>query len=219
MNIINTNLLINLVAGCFFIGANLQAQFPTPQIECKIKNCLNPASDSATPAVCDVANGQKIEIHIGLNTITFNPLIAPLLNPNPIPPQGEYFLLKVIRASDGTEMPVEINKTGGGRNLNLFTEEIYLEIPETKETRHAKAQAAWNKAKAQHIEANHWGVKDADMAEALEQNLVENQIGKFKVLCSYNSNKAGTWNGQVSSTPIEINVVDKGTSLDKLTNP
>jgi hypothetical protein len=171
------------------------------------------------PAVCDVANGQEIEIHIALNTITFNPLVAPSLNPNPIPPQGEYFLLRVIRDSDGAEMPVDIKKTGGGKNLSLFTEDIYLEIPETKETRQAKARAAWNKVKSQHVEVNHWGVKDADMADALEQNLVENQLGQFKIICIYTSHKPGIWNGQVSSTPIKINVVDKGTSLDRLTNP
>jgi hypothetical protein len=220
MNITNSNVLMSLVAACFLAEANLHAQFPTPQIVCTINNCLNPLGGGAMPAVCDVANGNEIKLHIGLNTITFNPLVAPALNPNPIPLQGEYFLLKVIRDSDGAEMHIKVNDTGGfGKDLNYLTAEIYLEIPETKEIRQAKALAAWVKAKSQHLEANHWGVKDADMANALEQNLVENQLGHYKVICSYISNKPGTWDGQVSSIPIEINVIYKGTSLDKLTNP
>jgi len=210
---------MGVIAGVFFVLTNLYAQFPVPQIDCKITNCLNFVGQKAKPAVCDVSNGELIEIHIELNTIAFNPLVYPTLNPNPIPPEGEYLRLKVVRESDGAEMPVRINKSGGGKNLNYTRELLYLEIPEAKEIRRAKAQTAWNKAKRQYNTVNHWGVKDANMVDGLEQDLVENQLGHFKIICSYISNKPGTWNGQVSSTPITIDVVAKGTSLDKLSNP
>lgn len=187
MKIVATNIKAFLIiAYLSHIGnVSLNAQYPAPRLEARVGNCINAGQTKASPAVCDVANGHEIEIEIRLDIFQENNLLEPSFNPNPIPQQGNYFLFKVIRESDNTVMPAKINITGGGRGYLFRNVRLYLEIPENKETRRAKADGAWKKLKEQYPYMNGWEVNGKGMSDALEKNLVENRLGRFKILHSH----------------------------------
>jgi hypothetical protein len=210
-----------VVLGCFATALIGHAQSPAPIVECKIKNCLK--SDQAAPTTCTVANGEYINLHVhvkGTGNILIEKVPPNMINPASPPAQGVYCLIKVVREADGVEVPARIFVTGSGGNQDGFTDKVSLEISEAPEVRRAKIEAYWNKVKANANAADQATlsktvVKDGDILKSLDKNLVENQLGEFKIICSYVSTKPGIWNGQADSAPTSVDVVNKGTLLDK----
>lgn len=212
-----------VILGCFATALMGHAQSPTPTVECKIKNCLKSDQGGAAPTTCTVANGEYINLHVhvqGTGNTLIEKVPPTMINPASPPAQGVYYLIKVVRQADGVEVPARIFDTGSGGNKDGFTEKISLEISEAPAVRRAKIEAYWNKVKANASAADQatlskTSLKDGDILNSLDKNLVENQLGQFKIICSYVSTKPGTWNGQADSAPITVDVVNKGTMMDK----
>jgi hypothetical protein len=212
-----------IVLGYFATALIGHAQSAAPIVECKIKNCLKSNQGGNASTTCTVANGEYINLHIHVKGVGSTPVekVPPnMINPATPPPQGVYYLIKVVRESDGVEVPTRNFDTGSGGNKDGFTEKVSLEISETPAVRRAKIQAYWNKVKANANAADQatlskTSLKDGDILNSLDKNLVENQLGQFKITCSYVSTKQGTWNGQADSAPITVDVVNKGTIMDK----
>jgi hypothetical protein len=219
--------LFKLKFGILFLMAisaysNGYAQSLAPQIECKIKNCINPISQGTPSSVCTVANGKYIELWVHLKKPENTSIEEPgpkMINPNPVPSPGVYYLLKVVRESDGAEVPVQIFERGGGKGNSDFVKEISFQIPDSDDVRQSKIQAWWNKIKANANTADQTKIAQAtvtnnDIIKAMNQRLVDNQLGRFKVTCSYVSTVPGAWTGQVDSI-LTLNVANMGTLLDK----
>ena len=212
-----------VIVACSIVAPQAEAQSSGPLVECKIKNCLKSNNGSNGSTVCDVANGNYIDltIHIkGVGGVPAKQLGPNMVNPTPAPSPGIYYLVKAIRQSDGAEVPVRVFDRGGSGGPKELTDEVSLEIPEAPAARQAKLQAYWNKVKANanpkdQITLQQTRLKDEDILKTLDHYLTENQTGQFKIICGYVSTKPGTWNGEADSAPIIVNVVDKGTLLTK----
>lgn len=216
---------LHSIAVVYFIStASGQVQSSaSPHIDFKIKNCLHAGQNNNIPTVCSVANGDYIELRIHLEKMKNASVETPgpnMVNPNSPPAQGAYYLVKAVRESDGVEVPVKIFDTGGGNGSDNLAKEISFQIPYDDTARRAKIQAWWNKIKSNANTTDRAiiaqrPIKDDELFNAMDQRIVDNQLGQFQIICSYVSNKPGTWNGQVDSAPISVDVVNKGTLLDK----
>jgi hypothetical protein len=189
-------------------------EYPKPKLECSVGNSLHARSEGTAPGVCDVSSGKLIFVSIKLDTIDFNNLVRPSINPTDPSVSRDFFSVKVFSDNDGKEIPVEITDNGGGQELQYTSVGLYLQIPVSHEIRMEKVRKYWNNLKEGRPSVSAWG-KDADMAKIMERDLVYNQPGHFRIVCKYVSHKVGTWNGELSDT-LKINVIDKGTSLDLL---
>jgi hypothetical protein len=194
-----------------------------PQVVLKVENCLKASPGSASSNVCEVANNTPIALKISLKSsgsaagIDVDPA---MINPNQVPSDGTYYVIKVSRQSDGTTVPVII--TNGHRSVQLGEKatHVLLEIEDDPAVRRAKIEAWYNKIKAS-LKQDNPGLyniassNDEAMIKGFDRQLIENQLGQFQIVCSYFSTKPGTWNGEVDSSPVVINVEDKGTMLEK----
>jgi len=215
----------DIVIMCRFLALPLIAagQSNTPTAECKVVNCLNAARPKEKPTVCDVASSGLINFDIlvkGGPHDMKNPM-ADMINPSPVPAGGIYYLIKVIRQKDGAEVPVRCYDSGGSTTDGTFSVSVAMEISESDAVRHAKAEAFWkrakDRAKNEQLESlKQKGGTDEKMIALFQENLQENQLGMFKVVCTYVSTMPGTWNGKIQAPPVTINVVDTGSNLDKV---
>jgi hypothetical protein len=143
---------------------------------------------------------------------------ADMINPNPIPAEGIYHLVKVIRQKDGGEVPVRFYfPDSGSPGDGTLWARLAMEIPESDTVRHSKAEAFWKTVKARATkEELKMAMTDERSIAVFQEILRENQVGTFKIICTYVSTMPGTWKGELQAPPVTINVLNTGTIFEKM---
>lgn len=197
------------------------AVLQVPRIECTVYNAVNTIrSTERVPILC-VGNGSYVDIGIVVKGMG-NLLDQPNLNSiNPInsPLPRSYYLLTVTKLADGVTMPIRIYNETHGMRFNNLTAMLSLEIPEDGATRLNKVKVWWARLKehasnTDKTKLSNTIVSDEDVIQTYTQELIENQMGRYKLVCTYVSSGSGKWNGECTSTPILLDVVKKGTIID-----
>lgn len=168
-----------------------------------------------------------------LHRIPLKVLIAPLpkvrLEPLRLDPKGKIqdeghtveITVSKISIGKKEDVPVKLSHTGSVGNLKEESIGVNLEIPvEPEKKRKAVVeqlkrieQSSEKEGRLQEFKALTQN-KEAAIA-TLERMYMQNEAGKYEVTCKYKSHRPGFWNGEITSSPLPIEVIYKGEYFDQ----
>lgn len=200
-----------------------------PEITTTILNCLE---GEAVPAgTCAVSNVKRIEAKIVLDrkdNANLPPFAEAAINPESPESPDHFIIVKATESSAGAVVPVKsvaYEKTAeDGKEVVKIT----IEILEENNARQNKIQAYVDQVRTQQAAVpgaesqelvDEMIAKNADIVSAMEKLYIENRTGNYILAVDYHSTHAGSWVGQVASSPITVEVLNKGSFFDSLQTP
>jgi hypothetical protein len=200
-----------------------------PEITTTILNCLE---GEAVPAgICAVSNVKRIEAKIVLDrkgNANLPPFAEAAINPGPPDSPDQFIVVKATESSSGAAVPIKsvaYEKTAeDGKEVVKIT----IEILEENNVRQNKIQTYVDQVRTQQAAVpgaesqklvDEMIAKNADIVSAIEKLYIENRTGNYTLVVEYHSTHAGSWVGQVTSSPITVEVLNKGSFFDSLQTP
>lgn len=200
-----------------------------PEITTTILNCLN--GETVPAGTCAVSNVKRIEAKIVLDrkgNANLPQFAEAAINPKPSDSSDHFIVVKATESSSGVAVPIKsvaYEKTAeDGKEVMKIT----IEILEENNVRKNKIQtyvdqvrvhqAAVPGAESQEL-VDEMIAKNSDIVSAMEKLYIENRTGNYTLVVEYHSTHAGSWVGQVTSSPITVEVINKGSFFDSLQTP
>lgn len=199
-----------------------------PEITIEVSNCLE---GEAVPAgTCAVSNVKKISATIVFDRNS-NESLPPFseisLNPEPAESPNHFIVVTISDSATGTALPVDTIAYEKASENDKEVLKIQIEVLEEPNIRQQKIQSFVNQVKADQEAipggesqdlVNEMTAKNAEIVSAMESLYSENRLGSYNITVKYHSTQ-GSWIGETMSSPIAIEVINKGSFFDSLQAP
>lgn len=222
-------ILPNLITIILIMTISHSSASEEPEISASVLNRLE--EESVPAGVYAVSNIKRIE-----SKITFDPKgnagLPPFskmaINPDPANGTTNFIVVKVTETATGSIVPVKVSAHERSAEDGKETLGMTIEILEDENIRQNKIQTFIDEVKndqstvpgaeSQEL-VNEMNAKNADIVASLKNLYSENRVGSYNLTLEYHSTQQGAWTGQVTSVPIVLQVLNKGSFFDLIRTP